>query len=125
KYSVGLLHGQLASDEKKEAMEAFRQGKTHVLVATPVIEVGIDVPNATHIAIVNPERFGLSQLHQLRGRVGRGEHDSECILILDPMEEIMADRLTIFCSTLDGFSLSEEDLKLRGPGEFIGEAQHG
>lgn len=125
KYTVGLLHGQMDADEKKQVMSDFRSGKVQLLVATPVIEVGIDVPNATVIAIVNPERFGLSQLHQLRGRVGRGTVSSECILVVDPLEEGIAERLAIFCGTLDGFKLAEEDLRMRGPGEFMGEAQHG
>jgi ATP-dependent DNA helicase RecG len=113
------------SDEKKKAMEQFRSGAVSVLVATPVIEVGIDVPNATAIAIVNPERFGMAQLHQLRGRVGRGAFSSECILIHDVADEEPGGRLSLFCSVQDGFKLAEEDLKLRGPGEFVGEAQHG
>jgi ATP-dependent DNA helicase RecG len=124
-YSVALLHGQMDSDEKKKAMEQFRSGAVSVLVATPVIEVGIDVPNATAIAIVNPERFGMAQLHQLRGRVGRGAFSSECILIHDVADEEPGGRLSLFCSVQDGFKLAEEDLKLRGPGEFVGEAQHG
>lgn len=126
-YSVALLHGQMSSEEKKSAMDRFRSGAISVLVATPVIEVGIDVPNATRIAIYNPERFGLSQLHQLRGRVGRGPHSSACLLIheADTVNEAGGDRLAIFCAVQDGFRLAEEDLKLRGPGEFIGEAQHG
>lgn len=125
KYKVAMLHGQLSAEEKKAAMDGFRSGDVAVLVATPVIEVGIDVPNSTVIAIFNPERFGLSQLHQLRGRVGRGAYASECLLIHDMTEGDPSERLTVFCSTNDGFRLSEEDLRLRGPGEFIGEAQHG
>ncbi len=126
-HNVALLHGQMASDEKKAAMDKFRSGQASVLVATPVIEVGIDVPNATLMVIFNPERFGLSQLHQLRGRVGRGQHASECLLVheIDLTGETSEDRLNVFCSIQDGFRLAEEDLRLRGPGEFIGEAQHG
>jgi ATP-dependent DNA helicase RecG len=121
---VGLLHGQMNSDDKKKIMELFRQRQLHILVATPVIEVGIDIANATVIAIMNPERFGLAQLHQLRGRVGRGTDASECLLVCDEAS-LTNERLQIFCSTTNGFQLSEEDLKLRGPGEFLGEAQHG
>lgn len=120
-----LLHGQIKSEEKKTIMDQFRNGNASILVATPVIEVGVDVPNATIIAIYNPERFGLAQLHQLRGRVGRGKHASECILVVDEMQERAKTRLETFCSILDGFALAEEDLKLRGPGELLGEAQHG
>ena len=113
------------SDEKKAAMNEFRSGVASVLVATPVIEVGIDVPNATLIVIMNPERFGLALLQKLRGRVGRGSLASECLLVVDEPEEIGNDRLNIFCAIQNGFQLAEEDLKLRGPGEFLGEAQHG
>jgi ATP-dependent DNA helicase RecG len=123
-HSLGLLHGQMKAEEKKKVMEAFRRNEIQILVATPVIEVGIDIPNATIIAIVNPERFGLAQLHQLRGRVGRGAHPSECFLIMEDGAEPSV-RLSIFCELSDGFRLAEEDLKLRGPGEFVGEAQHG
>ncbi|MBV9079707.1 MAG: DEAD/DEAH box helicase [Elusimicrobia bacterium] len=123
---LGLLHGAMPAEEKRTAMEKFRSGETQVLVATPVIEVGIDVPNATVIVIVNPERFGLAQLHQLRGRVGRGAHASECVLVADLEAETGPNpRLNIFCTLSDGFSLAEEDLRLRGPGEILGEAQHG
>jgi ATP-dependent DNA helicase RecG len=121
---VGLLHGQMSADEKSRVMDSFRKGEIAVLVATPVIEVGIDVANATTIAVMNPERFGLSQLHQLRGRVGRGAKASECLLVCEYPEEV-GERLAIFCAVSDGFKLSEEDLRLRGPGEFLGEAQHG
>jgi ATP-dependent DNA helicase RecG len=122
---VGLLHGQMSSLEKQAVMDQFRSGECSILVATPVIEVGIDVPNATLMVIVNPERFGLSQLHQLRGRVGRGTLASECKLVIpDDMTEV-AERLKLFCAISNGFLLSEEDLKIRGPGEFLGEAQHG
>jgi ATP-dependent DNA helicase RecG len=124
-HRLGLLHGQMSSADKQTVMDAFRKGVVSILVATPVIEVGIDVPNATTIVIVNPERFGLSQLHQLRGRVGRGTHASECVLMHPPLDEEVNPRLQIFCAIADGFRLAEEDLQLRGPGEFIGEAQHG
>ncbi len=122
--NVGLLHGQMKADEKAKVMDAFRKGAISLLVATPVIEVGIDVANATTIAVMNPERFGLSQLHQLRGRVGRGAKASQCLLVCDDPADI-GERLTVFCAIADGFKLAEEDLRLRGPGEFLGEAQHG
>jgi ATP-dependent DNA helicase RecG len=122
---VALLHGQMKNDEKKKAMEAFRSGEASMLVATPVIEVGIDVPNATLMIVMNPEYFGLAQLHQLRGRVGRGSAPSECLLVVQETQEALHERLTAFCAIGDGFKLAEEDLKLRGPGEFLGEAQHG
>lgn len=121
---LGLLHGQMGAEEKKEIMDMFRQGALHILVATPVIEVGIDVPNATTIVIMNPERFGLAQLHQLRGRVGRGQKPSQCILV-NAVDQEESQRLLTFCSISDGFELAEEDLKMRGPGEFLGEMQHG
>ncbi|MCG3203895.1 MAG: ATP-dependent DNA helicase RecG [Elusimicrobia bacterium] len=124
-FKIGLLHGQMKAEEKKQVMDRFRMGHLSLLVATPVIEVGIDIPNATVIGILNPERFGLAQLHQLRGRVGRGDHPSECLLIQDSTDEILNERLDLFCLIRDGFKLAEEDLKLRGPGEFLGEAQHG
>ncbi|OVE76627.1 hypothetical protein BVX98_05385, partial [bacterium F11] len=124
-YSIGLLHGQLPADQKRKIMHQFREGKISILVSTTVIEVGIDVPNSTLLVIQNPERFGLAQLHQLRGRVGRGRLPSKCLLIVDSIEELSQARLDIFCSFLDGFRLAEEDLKLRGPGEILGEAQHG
>jgi ATP-dependent DNA helicase RecG len=114
----------MSAEEKANVMDAFRAGTISLLVATPVIEVGIDVANATTIAVMNPERFGLSQLHQLRGRVGRGGKASECLLVCDDPAEL-GDRLNIFCAVADGFRLAEEDLRLRGPGEFLGEAQHG
>lgn len=125
-FRLGLIHGRLKSEQKDVIMSDFRSGKIDVLVSTTVIEVGIDVPNATVMIIEHPERFGLSQLHQLRGRVGRGAHKSHCFLVLgiDYGEEIK-ERLTIFKNTLDGFKLAEEDLKLRGPGDFFGASQHG
>lgn len=124
-FTVGLLHGQMKSDEKKKVMEAFRAGAISMLVSTPVIEVGIDVPNATVMTIMNPERFGLAQLHQLRGRVGRGPWASRCILVHDDLDRPISERLLIFSQVTDGFRLAEEDLKWRGPGEIMGEAQHG
>src|SRR5687767_12275665 len=122
---LGLLHGQMSTEEKQEVMTRFRDGLLDVLVATTVIEVGIDVPNATVIVIDNAERFGLSQLHQLRGRVGRGEHPSHCLLISDATSETAQARMRAMTETTDGFQIAEMDLQLRGPGEFLGTRQHG
>ena len=124
-YSVELIHGVMSQDEKDRIMESFSRGETDVLVATVVIEVGINVPNATVIVIENSERFGLAQLHQLRGRVGRGSHRSYCFLILDGGSEIAEKRGQIMEASSDGFFIAEEDLKLRGPGEIFGTRQHG
>ena len=124
-YSVELIHGAMSQDEKDRIMESFSRGDTDVLVATVVIEVGINVPNATVIVIENAERFGLAQLHQLRGRVGRGSHRSYCFLILDGGSEIAEKRGQIMEASSDGFFIAEEDLKLRGPGEIFGTRQHG
>lgn len=124
-YSVELIHGAMSQDEKERIMESFSRGETDVLVATVVIEVGINVPNATVIVIENSERFGLAQLHQLRGRVGRGSHRSYCFLILDGDSEIAEKRGQIMEASSDGFFIAEEDLKLRGPGEIFGTRQHG
>ena len=124
-YQVGLLHGQMRSDEKEAVMARFKAGDLHVLVATTVIEVGIDVPNACAIVIEDADRFGLAQLHQLRGRVGRGEHASYCILVADPKTEDGRARLEVMTATQDGFQIAEEDLRLRGPGEFYGTRQSG
>jgi len=123
--SVGLLHGQLKSEEKDTVMAAFRKGEHQVLVATTVIEVGVDVPNAAVIVIEDADRFGLAQLHQLRGRVGRGEHASFCVLLADPATPVGKARMEIMCATNDGFRIAEEDLILRGPGEFFGTRQSG
>jgi ATP-dependent DNA helicase RecG len=122
---LGLLHGQMSTDEKQGVMSRFRDRRLDALVATTVIEVGIDVPNATVILIDNAERFGLSQLHQLRGRVGRGEHPSHCLLISEGATETSQARLQAMTETTDGFQIAEMDLKLRGPGEFFGTRQHG
>lgn len=122
---VGLIHGKLKPREKEEIMSAFGAGEIDVLVSTTVIEVGVDVPNASLIIIENAERFGLSQLHQLRGRVGRGEHQSYCVLVSGSRGEDTRARLKALCDTTDGFQIAEEDLKLRGPGDFFGERQHG
>jgi len=124
-FEVGLLHGQMSSREKSEAMSAFVAGTTRVLVATTVIEVGIDVANATVMLIEGAERYGLSQLHQLRGRVGRGEHESHCILFADPESELASRRMEAIAASADGFELAEVDLALRGEGELLGTRQHG
>jgi len=125
-YNLELIHGRLPSDKKDRIMGKFRRGKIDVLVSTTVIEVGIDVPNATIMIIEHPERFGLSQLHQLRGRVGRGAHKSYCFLLLGlDYEDEIKERLTIFKDFHDGFKLAEEDLRLRGPGDFFGVTQSG
>ncbi len=124
-YRVGLLHGRLSTAEKEQVMTEFQQGRTAVLTATTVVEVGVDVPNATVMIIENADRFGLAQLHQLRGRVGRGPEPATCYVIADPATEDGRLRLGILCRLHDGFRLAEEDLKLRGPGEFFGLRQHG
>ncbi len=124
-YSVGLLHGKLRPSEKEAVMSDFAAGKIQLLVATTVIEVGVDVPNATVMMVENAERFGLSQLHQLRGRVGRGKHSSYCILVSDNKSETTAQRLKALRDTTDGFKIAEEDLRLRGPGDILGARQHG
>jgi ATP-dependent DNA helicase RecG len=123
-FKVGLLHGQLAADAKDQTMRAFADGQIQILVATTVIEVGIDVPNATVMLIEHAERFGLSQLHQLRGRVGRGDGESYCVLIASRDEDV-TQRLRIFVSTEDGFEIARADLRLRGMGDFFGARQHG
>jgi ATP-dependent DNA helicase RecG len=125
-FNVGLLHGRMRSDDKEKVMTAFAGGKVQVLVATTVIEVGVDVPNASLMVIEHAERFGLAQLHQLRGRVGRGTAQSSCILVTetDPSTEARR-RLEIMCATNDGFRISEVDLELRGPGEIAGTRQSG
>lgn len=124
-YNVGLLHGQMNGDEKQAAMDAFHAGKTQILVATTVIEVGIDNPNATVMIIYNADRFGLSQLHQLRGRVGRGERQSYCLLLGDPKTPEGKKRLQTMVETNDGFKVAEKDLQLRGSGNVLGEQQSG
>lgn len=122
---VGLLHGRLARDEQDRVMAAFRNGEVQVLLATAVVEVGVDVANATVMVIENANQFGLAQLHQLRGRVGRGAHESQCILVADATTSGAAQRLGILAATSDGFRIAEEDLKLRGPGELLGREQSG
>ena len=122
---IGCVHGRMKPKEKDAVMAAFSSGELNVLVSTTVIEVGVDVPSATLMIIENAERFGLSQLHQLRGRVGRGSAKSYCILVSDAQGEDVKARLGIMCKTNDGFKISEEDLRLRGPGDFLGSRQHG
>jgi ATP-dependent DNA helicase RecG len=122
---LGLLHGRMKADEKEEAMRAFSAGETDILVATSVIEVGIDIPNSTVMLIEGANRFGLAQLHQFRGRVGRGEHQSYCLLLADAISEDAEQRLAALEQTNDGFLLAEKDLEIRGPGEFLGRQQSG
>lgn len=124
-FRVGLLHGRMHPQEKDEVMRAFKDNEVQVLVSTTVIEVGVDVPNATVMVIYDAVRFGLSQLHQLRGRVGRGEHQSHCILIADPKNETAKERLKVMTETNDGFEIARRDLELRGPGDFFGTKQSG
>ncbi|MEH7110888.1 ATP-dependent DNA helicase RecG [Neobacillus niacini] len=125
RYKVGLMHGRLHSEEKDTIMKAFSMNEVQVLVSTTVVEVGVNVPNATMMVIYDAERFGLSQLHQLRGRVGRGSDQSYCILLADPKSEVGQERMRIMTETNDGFVLSEKDLELRGPGDFFGKKQSG
>ncbi|MCM3441136.1 ATP-dependent DNA helicase RecG [Metabacillus halosaccharovorans] len=125
RYQIGLMHGRLSSDEKDSVMRSFSQNEVNVLVSTTVVEVGVNVPNATTMVIYDAERFGLSQLHQLRGRVGRGSEQSYCILLADPKSETGKERMKIMTETNDGFVLSERDLELRGPGDFFGKKQSG
>jgi ATP-dependent DNA helicase RecG len=122
---IGLVHGRLARDDREAVMKSFAARSIQALVATSVVEVGVDHPNATVMVIENAERFGLSQLHQLRGRIGRGEKASECFLFGEPKTEEGARRLRVMTKTQNGFVIAEEDLKLRGPGEFLGTRQSG
>ncbi len=122
---VGLLHGKMKPKEKDKIMRAFQNGDIDILVSTVVVEVGVDVPNAAVMVIENAERFGLSQLHQLRGRVGRGKAKSTCILVSDAQNDEAKARFDILCETNDGFKIADADLKLRGPGDFFGKRQHG
>ncbi len=124
-YSVGLVHGRMKSAEKDEIMSRFAAGQIHILVSTTVIEVGVNVPNSNIMIIENAERFGLSQLHQLRGRVGRGSDQAYCILIAHGASDVTKKRMSAMCESNDGFYISEQDLKLRGPGDFFGTRQHG
>jgi ATP-dependent DNA helicase RecG len=120
-----LLHGKMSAEEKDAVMEKFRSGSAQVLVSTTVIEVGVDVPNANVMLIYNAERFGLAQIHQLRGRIGRGEHKSFCVLMIDPEAAEAKERLRILEETRDGFRIANEDLSQRGPGEVLGTQQSG
>ncbi|MCX5807994.1 MAG: helicase-related protein [Proteobacteria bacterium] len=123
---IGLLHGRMKPEEKEKVMGRFKNNEIDILVCTTVIEVGIDVPDATMIVIEHAERFGLSQLHQLRGRVGRGIHASKCILITSTKRtDVATKRLKVMESTSDGFKIAEEDMKMRGPGEMLGARQSG
>lgn len=124
-YNVGLLHGKMTPKEKDKVMESFKNNETNILVSTTVIEVGVNVPNSNIMVVFNAERFGLAQLHQLRGRVGRGEYQSYCILINESQNPISRERMRILQDSSDGFKISEKDLELRGPGEFFGTKQHG
>ncbi|WP_099205483.1 ATP-dependent DNA helicase RecG [Scatolibacter rhodanostii] len=125
KNTIGILHGKMKAKEKEQVMQNFAKGELDLLVATTVVEVGVDVPNAVIMLIENAERYGLSQLHQLRGRIGRGKHKSTCILVSDSQQEDTIERLKIICSSSDGFKIADADLKLRGPGDFFGKRQHG
>jgi ATP-dependent DNA helicase RecG len=124
-FNVGLIHGKMSPEEKESVMQDFKNGNIDVLVSTTVIEVGVDVPNASIILIENAERFGLSQLHQLRGRVGRGSRESTCILITGLLSDEVRNRMKVISNTLDGFAIAEEDFKVRGCGDFFGNRQHG
>ena len=124
-YNVEYLHGKMKPKEKDEIMTKFKDGKIDILISTTVIEVGVDVPNANIMVIENAERFGLAQLHQLRGRVGRGEFKSYCVLKYEGKGKTVRERMKVMCDTNDGFIISEKDLELRGSGDFFGTAQHG
>ena len=124
-YNVEFLHGKMKPREKDEIMEKFKDGKIDILISTTVIEVGVDVPNSNIMVVENAERFGLAQLHQLRGRVGRGEYKSYCILKYEGKSENVKKRMKVMCETNDGFIISEKDLELRGSGDFFGTMQHG
>jgi len=124
-WKTGLLHGRLRPEEKETVLEAFRANAIQVLLATTVVEVGLDVPNATIMLIENAEQFGLAQLHQLRGRIGRGAQDAYCILVADLKTEEARQRLEVLAETTDGFRIAEADLRLRGPGDFLGRQQSG
>ncbi|NES87304.1 MAG: DNA helicase RecG, partial [Moorea sp. SIO2B7] len=124
-FKVGLLHGRMNSADKDKALSAFRDNKSQIIVSTTVIEVGVDVPNATVMMIENAERFGLSQLHQLRGRVGRGSDKSYCLLVSGSNTETARQRLGVLEQSQDGFFISEMDMRFRGPGEVLGKRQSG
>lgn len=122
---IAALHGRMKAKDKDSIMEQFSAGKIDILVSTTVVEVGVDVPNAVDMLIENAEQYGLSQLHQLRGRVGRGSYQSYCILITNAQNDNARARMKVMCETSNGFTIAEEDLKLRGPGDFFGQRQHG
>ena len=123
---VGLVHGRMKPEEKDAVMESFEAGDTDILISTTVVEVGVDVPNATVMVVEHAERFGLAQLHQLRGRVGRGGHQSYCILMVGAgATDEARERIQVLADTNDGFVIAEKDLEMRGPGEFLGVRQHG
>ncbi len=124
-FRLGLVHGRMGTEVKEAVMDDFRSGRLQVLVATSVVEVGVDVPNATLMTIEAAERFGLAQLHQLRGRIHRGNYPGFCAAFADPQSEESRKRLDAFVSTTDGFALAEIDFALRGPGELLGTRQHG
>ena len=124
-YKLGLLHGKMSNSEKEEVINKFYKGRINVLISTTVVEVGVNVPNAVVMLVLNAERFGLAQLHQLRGRVGRGKHQSYCILVNESKTKKSKDRMNILKRTNNGFIIAEEDLKIRGPGDFFGVRQHG
>ena len=124
-YVTAICHGKMKPADKEESMRQFKEGEAQILVATSVIEVGVDVPNATVMVIESAERFGLSQLHQLRGRIGRGPFQSYCVLVSDAHTEEARARLKVLCDTADGFQIAEADLRQRGPGDFFGNRQHG
>src|ERR1700736_1919909 len=122
---VGLLDGRMATPNKEAAMDRFQRGLTKILVSTTVIDVGVDVPNASVMVIEQAERFGLAQMHQLRGRVGRGAHQSYCILVTGKLNDMARERIRTLVESNDGFYIAEMDMKLRGPGEFFGTRQSG
>ncbi len=124
-YRTGLIHGKLPAKEKERVMGEFVSGKIHVLVSTTVVEVGVNVPNASVMVIYDAERFGLAQLHQLRGRVGRSDEQAYCILVADPKSDTGKERMRIMTETDDGFEIARKDLKIRGPGDFFGVKQSG
>ena len=123
--SVGLIHGRMKPQEKEQVMQDFVENKIQILVSTTVIEVGVNVPNSNIMVIENAERFGLSTLHQLRGRVGRGQEEAFCIMFPKSSNDVTKKRMETLCASNDGFYISEQDLKLRGPGDFFGTRQHG